>query len=218
RPMYIFDLLCATLCMLTLLTYLRGHWLLALIPFWLAYKTKEIAVMLPVVLLAAEFLIGNRKWKRLTPYFAISLSFGLQALLHNRAVGPLNPYALHFTPAMLWTAITFYSSAILFVPFAGLALLLLPIFIRERQLYLGIIFLVATILPLLLLPGRTFTVYWYVPMIGLAIAVAVLASRVPRWAIAVFFIAWLPLNYVMLRTKRREILAVSDEIRWFVNG
>src|SRR2546425_10056266 len=65
KPMFVFDLLCATLCLAALLVYLRGHWLLALIPFWLAYKSKEVAVMLPLALLAYEFLLAERKWKRL---------------------------------------------------------------------------------------------------------------------------------------------------------
>ncbi len=73
KPMYIFDVLCATFCLIALLFYLRGRWILALVPFWLAYKSKEIAVMLPVALLAYEWLLGERKWKRLIPYFLISL-------------------------------------------------------------------------------------------------------------------------------------------------
>src|SRR5579859_3407404 len=39
KPMYVFDVLCCLFCLLTLLFYVRGRWLLALIPFWLAYKS-----------------------------------------------------------------------------------------------------------------------------------------------------------------------------------
>src|SRR5579863_5888984 len=90
KPMYIFDLLCATLCLTTLVLYVEGRWILALASFWLAYKSKEVAVMLPVGLLLWEWLLGRRAWKRLIPYFAISLSFGLQAIWHNRDISPGN--------------------------------------------------------------------------------------------------------------------------------
>jgi hypothetical protein len=218
KPMYVFDLLCATLCLITLLLYVRGHWILALLSFWLAYKSKEVAVMLPVVLLAFEFLRGQRNWKRLIPFFAISLSFGLQALWHNAHLAPGNNYALHFTPQLLWISIAFYASAILFLPFAGLALLALPIFVRDRRLYIGLILLVSMLLPMLLLTGRLASVYLYVPAIGLAIVVAALASRTPRWAIALFFLLWLPPNYAMMRGMRREVQAHGDQARWYTTG
>ena len=218
KPMFVFDTLCATFSLLTLLLYIRGHWIIALVSFWLTYKSKELAVMLPIALLAYEWLLGQRKWKRLIPYFAISLSFGLQALWNNRHVPPDNNYALRFTPDLLWNSLTFYSSTILFVPFLGLALLLSPIVIRDRRLYLGLIFMCSTLVVLLVLIGRLQTVYWYVPMIGLAIMVAAIAARTPAWTVVVFFLFWLPLNYVLLRDKRREILALADEDRWYTTG
>jgi hypothetical protein len=218
KPMYVFDLLCATLCLLTLLLYVRGAWIPALLSFWLAYKSKEVAVMLPVALLAYEFLLGRRNWKRLIPFFAISLCFGLQALWHNTSVVPENPYVLRFTPLLLWKTITFYSSSILFLPFAGLALLVLPVFVRDRRLYIGLLMMASTLLPLILLTGRFADAYWYVPLIGLAIAVGAIASRVPRWAVALFFVLWLPLNYMVLRNTRKAVLANTDEARWYVSG
>jgi hypothetical protein len=62
------------------------------------------------------------------------------------------------------------------------------------------------------------TVYWYIPMIGLVIVVAAFASRVPRWAIALFFLVWFPLNYHMMKPKRSELLAHGDQVRWYVGG
>ena len=218
KPMYIFEVLCATFCLLAFLLYLRGRWILALVPFWLAYKSKELAVTLPAALLAYEYFMGKRQWKRLIPYVLISLSFGLQAIFVNRAMPHDNPYAMHFSMRVLWDCIAFYSSALFFVPFAGLALLLLPVFVRDRRLYVGLVFVAALLAPMLVLPGRLISVYWYVPMIGLSIAVAVIAARVPQWAIALFFIAWFPLNYILLRDKRREILALADENRWYTTG
>lgn len=218
KPMYIFDVLCGTLCLAALLLYIRGRWILALLPFWLAYKSKEIAIMLPVALLAYELWLGRRKWKRLIPYFVISLSFGLQALWWNSSVSSANAYALEFSPQALWKSIAVYSSSILFLPYAGLALLLLPVLVRDRRLYLGLVLMAATFVPLLALSGRIHAVYWYVPMMGLAIAVAAVAARAPRWAIALFFVLWFPVNYMVLREKRREILAIADENRWYTTG
>jgi hypothetical protein len=218
QPQCIFEVLCCMFCLLTLLLYIRGHWILALIPFWLAYKSKEIAVALPVALLAWEWFIGGRKWKRLIPYFLISLNFGLQAIWTNRSMAPDAGYALVFKPAILWHTIAFYSSAIAFLPYAGLALLLVPIFTRDRRVWVGLIFMAALFFPMLVLPSRLETVYWYIPMIGLTIAVAALATRAPRWAIALFFLAWFPLNHYMMKPKQSEMRAHGDQVRWYLGG
>jgi hypothetical protein len=78
RPMYVYDLLCGTFCLLTVLFWLDDRWVLSLLFFWLAYRSKEIAVMLPVALAAYELLLGQRRWLRLAPFFAISIWFGMQ--------------------------------------------------------------------------------------------------------------------------------------------
>ena len=218
QPQYIFEVLACMFCLLTLLLYVRGHWILAIVPFWLAYKSKEIAVTLPVALLAWEWFLGSRKWKRLIPYFLISLNFGLQALVVNQTIAPDAGYALRFDPATLWHTIAFYSSAIVFLPFAGLALLLVPIFTRDRRVWVGLIFMAALFVPMLVLPSRLETVYWYIPMVGLTIAIAALATRVPRWAIALFFLLWFPLNHIMMKPKRSELLAHGDQVRWYTAG
>ena len=213
KPMYIFDLLCATLCLISLLLYIRGRWILALLPFWLAYQSKEIAVALPIGLLGWEWWLGHRKWKRLIPFFLISLNFGLQALWRNRGIEPVNSYALQFSPQLLWHAVGFYYSAIFFGAFAGLGLLLLPIWVRDRRLYLGLVAVLALLAPMIVLPGRLDTVYWYVPMIGVALVIASIAAKTPGWAIALLFLLWLPFNYAQLREKRNQILADGNRNR-----
>jgi len=213
KPMYVFDLLCATFCLLALALYIRGRWILAFIAFWLAFKSKELALMLPIALLAYEWLFGKRQWKRLLPFFAISIVIGAQVLWLNRTVDPGSTYALRFDPRPLWQSITFYSSRVFFLPYLGLALLLPLIWIRDRLLYLGLISTAAWIAPLLLLHQRMDTVYWYVPLIGVAIAASSIAARMPRWAVALFFALWLPLNFLLLREKRRAIIAAGDRDR-----
>src|SRR5215813_9024781 len=46
KPMYVFDVLCATFCLASITAWLRGRWVWSLAMFWLAYKCKELAVML----------------------------------------------------------------------------------------------------------------------------------------------------------------------------
>jgi len=218
EPMFVFDLLCGTLCLLTLLLYVYGQWILGMLTLWLAYKSKELAVMLPFALAAYEIWLGPRKWKRLIPYFAITLSFGLQAAWVDRHLDPINSYALHFTPAALWQTVSYYSSAIFFVPFGGLALVILPLLVHDRRLYVGLILTGATLLPLLGLTGKVSWGYWYVPLIGLALAIPALAERMPRRLLVVLLIAWLSVNYAVVHVKGRELLAVANERREYITA
>jgi hypothetical protein len=78
--------------------------------------------------------------------------------------------------------------------------------------------MVALLLPLVGLSGRVFAVFWYVPMLGLAVVVAALADRLPRWTVVPFLVLWLPLNYSMVRGKARELLALDDERRSYIDG
>lgn len=215
EPMFVFDLLCATFCLVTLLLYVRGWWIAGLATFWLAYKSKELAVTLPLALAACEFWIGKRRWWRLIPYLAISLSFGLQALWFNAHLDPTHGYALHFTARALWETVSFYASDIFFIPYAGFALVLLML-VRDRRVSIGLLMVASTFLPLLWLNNRAFAAYWYVPLIGLAIAAAAIAERVPRRALVAIAICLLPVNYLLVRAKGRELLALAEERRAYI--
>ena len=81
KPMFVFDLLCGTFSLAAFLLYVYDRWILSLIAFWLAYKSKELAIMLPVALACYELWFGGKRWKRLVPFFAISLLFGVQVLI-----------------------------------------------------------------------------------------------------------------------------------------
>src|SRR5262249_19142363 len=94
KPMYVFDVLCATFCLASLLFWIDGRWIPSLIAFWFAYKCKELAVMLPLVL-----AIARPRWKQLVPFFAVSLSFGLQGMIRNPNLD--NDYTFRFTLAAL---------------------------------------------------------------------------------------------------------------------
>jgi hypothetical protein len=216
KPMYVFDLLCATFTLVTLNLYARGNWVAAIPTMWLAYKSKELAVMLPVALLAYEYWFGSRNWKRLAPFFLISLCFGIQALLSPQPKG--SPYAFVFTPAALWQTLRFYGSRIFLLPFAGLLLLAIPFAVRDRRIWLGAAILVAFFAPLMFLPLRLYPAYTYVPLTGAAIELAALAAILPPAVTLAFFALWMPWNIHVLRFDRKTTLTADDQVRIYTGA
>jgi hypothetical protein len=216
EPMYVFDLLCGFFCLLSLLTYINGHWIASFFLFWLAYRSKENAIMLPLVVAAWEYRFGPRKWARLVPFFALSLILGVQALSHN--VTRDSAYTLHFDLASIWKCIAYYSSQLLLIPFAGLAILLALFFRNNRRLFFGVVSFCALVLPMLLLPGRLFSAYLYVPLIAVAICIAALSEYQPKVAIAAVLLLWVPWNYVNMRWLRTTELARSEKARVYVEA
>ncbi|MEK7754874.1 MAG: hypothetical protein AAB654_23315 [Acidobacteriota bacterium] len=215
KPMYVFDLLCALFSLTALLAWTDRRWVLSFVAFWLAYKSKELAVMLPLALAAYELWLsdetGSRRWLRLAPFFAVSLTFGLQAILGRH--DPTHAYRMELSLAGLAKTIPFYSSRIFLIPYAGLALLALPMVARDRRVWFGLTFLALFLAPLATLPGRMFGAYLYLPLAGLAVAVAAISARAPAWSVAAFFLIWLPWNYHHLRIQRRAALTIAQENR-----
>ena len=200
KPMYIFDLSCAAFCLASLLLYARGRWVLSFLAFWLAYKAKELAVMLPFVLAAYEIWFGKRNWKPLVPFFVASFSFGLQGLLLNPNVD--NDYSFRFTWAALSRTFPFYSAKVFLWPYLFLLLPIGALAARNRRAWFGLAAMVLFFVPLMFLPGRMFSAYCYVPFIGLAIAFSGIAPA-GRWMpAAVFLLAWAPLDAHVLATER----------------
>ena len=214
KPMYVFDVLCGTFCLLSLVFFLRSRWVLSFLCFWLAYKSKEVAVMLPAVLACCEFWFGKRRWKPLVPFFLVSLSFGLQGMLLN--TNRDNEYTFRFTPAALASTAVFYAGRIFLVPYLGFAALLAPFLARNRRVWFGLAAMVLFLAPLLFLPGRLYSAYCYVPFIGLAIAFAGVAEMEHKVALAGFFLLWLPADYWALRRSRRAKLALDAGFREYI--
>lgn len=212
KPAFVFDLLCGLFCALAMWLYLKDRWIAALIAFWLAYKSKEIAVMLPFVLIAWECLLGQRRWKRLLPFFAISALLVGQAVALRQGAG--TAYEFHFTPHALATTARFYASRVFLIPYAGFALLIIPLVARSRRTWFGVLTFVLFLAPLLFLPGRTFATYLYTPLIGFAIVGASLLRT--RNIAALFFVLWIPWNYAVFRREcRKELQAASDRRDYF---
>lgn len=210
KPMYVFDLLCGTFCLLSLPAWSNGRWLLSFAAFWFAFKSKELAVLLPLGLLGYEWLLGERRWKPALPFCAASLSFGLQAMFFNQSRD--NAYTLRLTPDAFLTCVSFYASKLLFLP-SKAAAAIPPL---GRRAAWGCLLTASTFVPLLFLPGRLFAAYLYVPLIGLAVIVAALLQR-PLW-VAVFCLVWLPLNFRTMIGLRKAELTIAGENRTYAEA
>lgn len=209
KPMYVFDLLCTTFSLATLLTYVSGRKLVALLFYWLAYKSKELAVMLPAVLFLYEYWLGERRYLKLIPFFLASLSFGLQGIFLNPNQD--NDYSFRFGTKALAKTIPFYVERFWPFPlFFGLA------WFKDRRIWLGLSALVLVAVPLAFLPGRLYGAYLYLPLACATIAIAAASTHVkPQWALAALLL-WLPFN---IRQQHRELkakLAFDDDAYPFV--
>jgi len=197
--------LCATFCLASILACLQGRWVWSFVAFWLAYKCKELAVVLPVALLGFEWWFGKRRWKPLIPFFVVAASFGIQGMVRNPNVD--NDYTFRFTPAALAATVPFYAGRVFLIPWLGLALIAL------RRAWFGLAVAALFFFPLLFLPGRIFSAYCYLPFTGIAIGLSAIEAAPLALAIAL----WMPMNIHELRLRSRETLARDAEIRSWMN-
>ena len=216
KPMYQFDAWCALFSLLSLHCWFSRRWVLCFVLFWAAYKAKEHAVMLPAVFAVYEWWLGGKRWRPLIPFVLASASFGLQAALNNRTT--TGDYELRFSALGLMRTVVFYGTRILLLPYLGFLLLLLPRRVPDRRLWFGLAFCALLLAPMLPLPTRLSGAYLYVPMLGVAIAAAVLAARVHWGFIAVFFALWLPLNFESMRDQRKAAIAYAHDNRAYVEA
>jgi hypothetical protein len=208
KPMYIFDLLAGTFLLFTWLLFGSRYWWAGLATFWLAYKSKEVALFFPVVL-------ALENWRQALPYFLVSLNFGLQALLVNRERNTV--YTLRFHPSSLLTTVPFYFKQAVLNKFGALLLAPLAWYARHLDFARAAAGTLAMMVPLLFLPGRLFSVYLYVPLIVLTPGIAAIASRVPPRALAVGLAVLLGIDFQVLRTKRKTELAMAHEARAYMD-
>jgi hypothetical protein len=214
KPMYVFDVLCGTFCLLALLFWIQRRWLLSFAAFWLAYKAKELAVVLPAVLLCYEYWLGTRQWRYLIPFFAASLSFGLQGLMLNPNKD--NDYTFRFTFAALRKTAVYYSGRVFLLPYLGFLAPLAAFTGRNRRTWFGLAMAGILFFPLLFLPGRLFSPYCYVPFIGLALTLSGIAESVGPVPVLVFLLLFAPLDLREMRSRRNVTLALDDQIRGWV--
>lgn len=214
KSMTLFDVLCTTFCLAALLAWTRRHPWWSLLLFWCAYKSKELAIGLPVILLAYEYWLGEKRYRQLAPFFAISFLFGLQAVLQQG--GQQSAYGLRLTPALLAQAIDFYASQILILPHLGYALLLIPLFTKDRRIWWGLATFLIFLTPMFLVPNRLLSSYLYLPLAGLAYAYAAFADRINWRYAAAALLLWLPLNYALLPPLRSTLIAEANETKTYL--
>jgi hypothetical protein len=202
--------------MAALALWMRRRWILSFAAFWLAYKSKELAVMLPLVLGLYELWFGGRRWKPLIPFFLVSLSFGLQSMLLNPNRD--NAYTFRFTLDALSHTAPFYAGRLFLVPYLGFAIPLFAILARNRRTWFGLATLGLFFFPMLFLPGRIFSAYCYLPLTGLAIALTGVAEAASPAALAALAMMMLPLDYRELRHNSREPLTRDAGIRIWMRG
>jgi len=219
KPMYVFDLLCTTFSLACILLYAHRRWVMSFIAFWLAYKSKELAVMLPAVLVVYEYWLGERRFRILIPFLLVSLSFGIQGIVRNPNRD--NDYTFRFTFDALRHTVPFYATRFLMFPLSGLALFALA-FVRDRRIWFGLAAMSLFMVPLLFLPGRLFEAYTYLPLSCAAIALAAAAFHVnARWAPRLAWIAlalWMPFNLRQVRAAQDAKLDHDDRTFAFVDA
>ena len=214
KPMYCFDLLCTAFSLGSILLYAQRRWVLSFVAFWCAYKAKELAVMLPLVLVAWEWWFGERKFWRLIPFLMASLSFGLQGLLRNPNID--NEYTFRFNMEALRATVPFYARRFLLFRGSGLLLLLL-VFVRDRRVWFGLLAAGCFLFTLLFLPGRLYEAYAYLPLACVAIALAAAASRVRPACAWLALALWMPANFHVLHREQGAKLSADDEAFAFVD-
>jgi hypothetical protein len=215
KPMYVFDLLCTTLSLTCILLYSYRRWVLSFIAFWLAYKSKELAVMLPPVLVAYEYWFGERKFKVLIPFVLAGLSFGIQGIVLNPNKD--NPYTLRFTLDALSGTARFYAYRFLMFPLSGFLLFAL-VLLRDRRVWFGLSAMLLVMAPLLVLPGRLFEAYAYLPLAFAAVALAAAASHTNALCAWIALAIWMPFNLNQLHRERHTVLDNDEQAFAYVDS
>jgi hypothetical protein len=216
KPMYVFDLLCATFSLASILLYSYRSWVLSFIAFWLAYKAKELAVMLPAVLIAYEYWFGERRFKVLIPFVLAGLSFGIQGIVLNPHKHG-SPYAIHISVNALKLTAPFYAHRFLMFPLSGFLLLALAV-LRDSRVWFGLAAMLLVMAPILFLPGRLYEAYSYLPLACATIAIAAAASHLnPLWAWIALAI-WMPFNLDQVHRERHVKLDLDDQVFSYVDS
>ena len=216
KPMYVYDELCATFCLISFLAWLSNKWLISFVAFWLSYKSKELAVMLPFVFILYEYTFGKRRWKVLLPFVLVSLSFGLQGVLENHHQG--QAYSFAFTPSSLLNTGAFYATKLFATPLVAIGFVALAIFLLDRRSWFGLTIMLLFFVPLLFLPGRLYAAYCYLPLAGLALGVAVIARRYSWRFVLGGVLIWAAVNTVLVRRESRATLAADEENKRYVTA
>lgn len=198
----IFDVLGATLCLLTLLvrqiSAQRGGLLLldlcGAILLALSIRTKEFALANIALLFVLSVFLEHQKprlaLKQLTPYLVVFLVYLVcyGYLQTHKPLDSANPYSLDFNPLSILGNLWFYASTLLYLNLFSIwwalalaVLTLLSVFTLSRKQWLIVGFSVlgfaAMLGPTLLIPKHRDELYLYAPHFFLAIGIGAIYSK-----------------------------------------
>jgi hypothetical protein len=189
----IFDGLANTLVLLTILTFSSRRWAVraaSVVLFYLAVRTKETAIVTPVLLVVVVFMCHPRKeWTRelartLWPHLALLLLFAAVYLplvsQHQGAEAAASPYRMTFTAQAFFQGVYEYTSMMLYGrPWpAGrlirwaciLALFAVGIARGSRATVVGLSGFLIFLLPVVFLPHQRQALYLYIPAVFFVLA------------------------------------------------
>lgn len=183
----IFDVLCLFLLLASILAFLSekpGAAVLSALLFYLALRTKEFAIVLPVLLLAIAYC--DKTLRRLWMHLVIWAVFLVQYALLIRRMIPAtpagSPYTIHADPRTIFTSFLYFTSLIFHEEFhAGRAVMILLLvaaiaayaaYRRRGWILWNLAAYALTLLPVTIIPGNRAQFYVYAPAMFLLFAVA----------------------------------------------
>jgi hypothetical protein len=193
----VFDILCTAFAFLSFLLYIlqsqrRIHsfavQIIPIILFFLAIRSKEMALPLPLVLSCYEFLFCSegagfkstliRILKKQWAYYALALTFAIPKVYAVLSVGNPGSYALVLTLQSLMSGTAFYLAEVFnekgISPWILLVALLLCLslainFRKRKLLIFGFLYTCLMFLPVVFLYYHRAGFFWYLPSLGMAI-------------------------------------------------
>ena len=195
----VYDVLCYTFYLATVLAYSRlreapspRRWIVFYLMCTAALNAKEMALTLPAILLAYEWIYRNRIG---SAAFLLSAALAGASLAGKLGAGSKlmnNPaYEREITPARFFENSRFFLSDLFYLPTEALAnwgvvlvlgtVIAVAIASHRRDLQLLAIWILMTQLPVLFIPRRSFFVM-YLPLAGWAGYLGVLLVRGLDWA------------------------------------
>ena len=246
----IFELLAALFSFAGLLLWTRErrdwpHVVFASLLLFLAMKSKEMAVAMPVVWFCYDLIVREKMDRKTFAHWmlpsALALSYGLAKALTMKGSTPTHAYYMSINGSTLISGLGIYFNMLFRTNFslqfwcaALLVFLLLLILSRNRLALFFLLYIFITFLPVIFLINHRFAFYWYLPFLGLCGLAAILtggvASRItarnPQWlagagAYSIFaLLCWgiFLLHEEINRPERSWLKQRADEYRGFVTG
>ena len=191
------ELAAALLSTMALLAWTYDRWLISLLCLFLAAKCSGAALFLPLALAAYERTLGSRRWRRLLPFFAVTVVMGLPLAVRHDDI-------IRITPTGLWASLKFVFARLVWIP--ALAAVLL---VRDARAQFGLAAFAALIAPALAVPFDLSGARLHLPAVALSILVASMLRR-PA-VLAIFVAVWIPLSVLRVSAWRVQLIAAQTQ-------